>query len=109
VWVKSLRLSLKAGDGRVVLEGTRQGEAHALYARLASLGARPGRLDPAADYVTQAEVRVEYAARNGHNIPARDFRVTYPNKCNLGQDERDRLLREMLIASGVDPSRIGAD
>lgn len=109
VWVKSLRLSRKAGDGQLVLRGTKSGGTHALYSLLTGTTVKPGRVDPDSVYVTQAEIRAEYAARNGHNVPPRDFRVTYPNSCSLGTDERDRLLREMLVDSGVDPSRIGVD
>lgn len=109
VWVKSLRLTFKASKQRLTLEGPEPGTVHSLYARLTKTnGARPTIVADSV-YVTQAVLRVEYAPRNNRKLNSRDIRLTYPNTCNLGQDDRDRALREMLIASGIDPEAIGRD
>jgi hypothetical protein len=109
VWVKAMRLSLKTGGERLIAEGTKHGEAHRLYNRVVSVSASAPGLRADATFVTQVEVRVEYAPRNGRKVRPRDFRVTYPNSCSLGHDDADRVLREMLISSGVDPAAIGRD
>jgi hypothetical protein len=107
VWVKSLRLSLKAhGAARIVIEGRSNGQVFDLYERLTGVnGAYPAD----AFEVTRAEVRAEFAPQNGRSVRAKTFSITWPNTCNLGQDERSIALREMLIESGIDPGAIGRD
>lgn len=109
VWVKSLRLTFKADRNRLVLEGDRDGAVHTLYSRLIGADGKPGRVAPEAVRVTQAVIRAEYADRDGRKVSPRDIRITWPNNCNLGQDQRDRVLREMLINSGIDPQKLGLD
>lgn len=109
VWLKALRLTFKAEKDRVVLEGDKPGGAHQLYERLAGSKDKPGRVDPQGVFVTQAQVRVDYAPQGEKSVAPRDIRLTWPNTCNLGQDQKDHVLREMLIKSGVDPEAIGRD
>ena len=109
VWVKALRLSSKATDERLTLEGTKEGTVHRAYERLTGPAQKPGRVDPQSVNVTQAQIRVEYAPQGGKLVGPRDITLTWPNSCNLGQDQRDHVLREMLINSGIDPEAIGRD
>jgi len=80
-----------------------------VYERLTGSAEKPGRVDPQSVYVTQAQIRVEYAPQGGKSVGPRDIRLTWPNTCNLGQDRRDDALREMLINTGIDPEGIGHD
>lgn len=109
VWVKALRLTFKATKDRLVIEANEQGRAHHVYERLTGSDGKPGRVDPESVFVTQAQIRVEYAPQGGRSVASRDIRVTWPNSCSLGQDHRDHVLREMLINSGIDPQAIGRD
>src|SRR5690606_22493736 len=102
-WAKALRVTYKANRNRQTLEGHAPGEALAMYEALVGASGEPGLVTPEALLVSQAIIRVEYSPRAGRNVPSRDIRVTWPNACNLGQDQQDRVLREMLIASGLDP------
>ena len=107
--MKALRLTFKATSDRLILEGDRPGAAHRLCEQLSGTDEKPGRVEPRSVYVTQAQIRVEYAALAGKSVRPRDIRITWPNTCNLGQDARDEVLREMLIRTGIDPESIGRD
>ena len=109
VWVKALRFTFKATKDRLVVEGNANGTAHRVYEQLTGSAGKPGRVDPESVNVTQAQIRVEYAPQGGKSVASRDIRVTWPNGCNLGQDQRDQILREMLIQTGIDPQAIGRD
>jgi len=110
VFLKRLRLSLITAEGeRISVEGKKPGDVHDLYDGLVGSDGKPGPFAERMLRVTQAEVHVDYAEIAGRKPGAKDFRVTWPNMCNLGQDDRDAVLREMLIASGIDPSGLSRD
>lgn len=103
--VRKLRLSLPHSRGhRVTIEAPSQPE---LYERCRRVIAALGESEVAA--VTLAEIQVNYAEDGGRRPRKKTFTLTYPNGCSLGQDERDGQLREMLAASGIDPSGLGRD
>lgn len=108
VWLKSVRLTFRSGKDRLVLESENRTGVRTLYDRLVSSGGGTG-IPPEAVYVTQAVVRVDYSSRGGRTVASRDIRLTWPNSCNLGQDKRDLVLREMLIDSGIDPAGLGRE
>jgi hypothetical protein len=60
-------------------------------------------------HVTRVKIRVQFArdGRRGRNT--RTFTLTYPNRCGLRQDGRDAVIRQMLIASGIEPVRPATD
>jgi len=110
VFLKRLRLSLITGEGeRISVEGKKPGDVHDLYDALVGSHGKPGPFAAHMLRVTQAEVHVDYAEIAGRKPGGKDFRVTWPNMCDLGQDDRDAVLREMLIASGIDPSGLSRD
>jgi hypothetical protein len=107
VWVKSVRLSLKGRDAaRIVVEGRAKDQVFEVYERLTRIN---GVYSADALQVTRAEVRAEFVPQNGRTVRPKTFSITWPNTCNLGQDERSVALREMLIQSGIDPGAIGRD
>jgi hypothetical protein len=53
--------------------------------------------------ITQAGIVVEFARRKGiRGRPTRTFDVSYPNACPLGHDGADAVIRQMLVASGIE-------
>jgi hypothetical protein len=105
VSVRKLRLSLLHARGhRITIEAPTRQELYDRYSRTAGAW---GGSDKAS--ITQAEIRVTFAEDGGRRPKARTFSLTYPNSCSLGQDDRDGQLREMLMASGLDPSGLGRD
>ena len=109
VGVKALRLSAKSAKERIVLEADSPAAVYGLADRLAGSKDRPGPIPHDSVFLTKATIRVEYGAIGGKRGGHREFTVTWPNLCNLGQDEKDRTLRQMLISSGIDPQAIGND
>ncbi len=105
VSVRKLRVSLPHSRGhRVTVEAPTQSELYDRYGReVASLG------ESEIATLTHVEIQVSYSEDGGRRPRKKTFTLTWPNSCNLGQDERDGVLREMLIASGVDPSGLGRD
>lgn len=103
--VRKLRLSLPRSRGhRISIEAPTQPELYERYARIvASLG------ESETTSISHAELQVSYAEDGGRRPRTRTFALTAPDRCSLGQDERDGLLREMLIESGIDPSGLGRD
>lgn len=105
VALRKLRGSLVQARGhRVTVEAPKHAELLERYARIVAVLGGDG-----ATGVTQAEIKVTFADDGKRRPKTRTFTLTYPNGCSLGQDDRDGQLREMLIASGIDPSGIGRD
>jgi len=52
--------------------------------------------------ITQAGLTVEFRRTAGRGRPTRSFGLSYPNACSLNHDGRDGIIRQMLIASGIE-------
>ena len=98
VMVRLLRLSLKSGGKRrVTVQADPSNNAKAVYDLLDRLNVPPY-------HVTQALIKVTFAALPGARGTSRSFRISYPNWCALRHDGRDMLIRRMLIDSGIEPT-----
>jgi len=101
VVVKRLRLSskLRAGD-RVTLEANPEGNPQAIY----DLMQQVRMALPLGQYhVTQVELSASVWAGMGRPPKKVSFTVTHPNSCSLRHDALDDTLRDMLVASGIEP------
>ena len=97
VAVRLLRFSLIAGKKRrVIVEADPAGDLKAVYDLLDRVSLPPF-------HVTQAEIKVTFAPTPGVRGRTRSFKISYPNWCALRHDQRDLLIRKMLIDSGIEP------
>jgi len=100
VAVRKLGLSLTTSkQRRITLEADPTRNPKAVYDLMDSL-----RLSPF--HVTQAEIKVSFAANATCRRQSRTFRISYPNWCGLKHEVRDLLIRQMLVASGIEPIRL---
>jgi hypothetical protein len=101
VAVKKLRLSTKVKKGdRITLEADASAKRDAIYDLLEKVG----KSVPLQVYnVTQVELAASVVVDANKPPKAVTVRITYPNSCSLKYDDVDLLLREMLVASGIEP------
>jgi hypothetical protein len=101
VAVKKLRLSSKVKKGdRITLEADVTGNSDAVYDLLDKIGKS---LLVHLYNVTQVEL-VASVLMDANNPPKSvTVRITHPNSCSLKYDEVDLRLRDMLVASGIEP------
>ncbi|MBI4497401.1 MAG: hypothetical protein HY689_05830 [Chloroflexi bacterium] len=115
VVVKSLRLSAATGTKRhLIFSADTSHRPHAMYDFLeqvletSAAGDPPGLSDEQRKvslqefHVTQAEIQVRFERMGRSGPRPRTFRLTYPNGCNLDHEGVDALLRQMLLASGLE-------
>jgi hypothetical protein len=101
VELRKLRLSarMKGGD-RITLEADATRNAHAIN----DLLDRVGRSVPLNLYdVTQVELSATIKVVANKRPKRVTFHITHPNSCSLKYDDLDLRLREMLVASGIEP------
>jgi len=84
---------------RITLEADTTRNPKAVYDLMDSLNLPPF-------HVTQAEIKVSFAATATSRRQSRTFRISYPNWCGLKHEGRDLLIRHMLVASGIEPIRL---
>ena len=108
VRVQKLRLSSMGGrKNRIFLESDPTHYPEAVYDLLDKL--QNPSMSLSRYNVTQVRLKVFfYPAEGASRGKTRSFYVTYPNSCNLKQDERDLVIRTMLAASGIEPKEEGA-
>jgi len=101
VAVKKLRLSSKVVKGdRITLEADAAAQREAIYDLLDQVSAR---LRLLTWNVTQVELAAIVATRPNEKPKTVAVRITHPNSCSLKYDDVDLKLREMLVASGIEP------
>ncbi len=101
VAVKKLRLSSKVVKGdRITLEADAGARPEAIYDLLDELS-KSVRLRTY--HVTLIELAALVEMKPGEKPKAVTVRITYPNSCSLKYDDVDLKLREMLVASGIEP------
>ena len=102
VVVKKLRLSSRATKGeRISLEADTSQDPKAVYALLERVQVAM----PTAQYsVTQVDLAVSMVVEADRPAKTVNIRITYPNSCSLKYDELGLKLRDMLSASGIEPS-----
>ena len=102
VAIKKLRFSSKIEKGdRITLEADGARHAEAIYDLIDRSG-----LSLALYHVTQVELAVSVALTAGQPAKSVTIRITYPNSCSLKYDEVDLRLREMLVASEIEPKEL---
>lgn len=107
VVVRKLRLSsrIKKGD-RITLEADSSKNPGAVYDLVDKVGQSvPLRLHD----VTQVELSASVKVAVNKPLKQVTFRITYPNSCSLKYDDLDLRLREMLVASGIEPKEPGQE
>lgn len=101
VAVKKLRLSSRVVKGdRITLEADASARREAIYDLLDQVSER---LRLRTWNVTQVELAAKVATKPGEEAKSVTVRITYPNSCSLKYDDVDLRLREMLVASGIEP------
>jgi hypothetical protein len=101
VVVKKLRLSSKVVKGdRITLEADAAARAEAIYDLLDQVS-HSSRLRTY--NVTQVELAALVAMKPDEKPKSKTVRITYPNSCSLKYDDVDLRLREMLVASDIEP------
>lgn len=101
VVVKKLRLSsrIKKGD-RITLEADTTANPDAVYALLEQIG----KTLPMNQYnITQVELVASVVVDADKPAKLVKFHITHPNSCSLKYDELDLKLRDMLVASKLEP------
>jgi hypothetical protein len=102
VRITRLRLPIKGADQkRVTLEVSPKAGAAAIYDLLEEVACS---IPLARLAVTQARIRVGFApgVLPGRSL-AKSFDLTFPNGCTLRHDGPDLLIRQMLVASQLEP------
>jgi len=101
VAVKKLRLKLVSTGRRITLEADPTYNPLAVYEMLADLQKS---FPAVAMVVTQVGIVVTFASSpNRHKPRTRTFDVSWPNSCSLRYDGNDKVIRQMLVDSGLEP------
>lgn len=102
VAVRKLRFSVFPGQNRrIILDVDPTANRTAIYDLLDEV-ARSIPLSRTS--ITQASMKVTFSAMPGdRRARTRTFDVSWPNSCSLGHDGRDAIIRQVLIASGIEP------
>jgi len=106
VAVKKLRLKLVSTNQRITLEADPSQNSHVVYEMLDKLK-KSYPVDSLA--VTQVGIVVTFAPSPNRSKPkTRTFNISWPNSCSLKHDGNDKVIRQMLVDSGLEPKRPGA-
>lgn len=101
VAVKKLRLKLISTNQRITLEADPSRNLLVVYEMLENLK----KSYPAASMVvTQVGIVVTFAPSATRSKPkTRSFDVSWPNSCSLRHDGNDKIIRQVLVDSGLEP------
>lgn len=91
---------MTASLNRITLEADASARREAIYDLIDQLGAG---LRLRTYNVTQVELAALVATKPNEKAKSVTVRITHPNSCSLKYDEGDMRLREMLVASGIEP------
>lgn len=107
VAVKKIRFSSKVVRGdRITLEANPGDKSDAIY----DLIEKVGKSVPLKLYnVTQVEIAAKVLVEAKRPPKSETIRITRPNYCSLKYDDVDLKLREMLVASGIEPREPAGD
>ena len=100
VAVKKLRLNLISTNRRITLEADPSQNPLVVYEMLDNLK----KFYPADGMVvTQVGIVVTFAPSASRSKPkTRSFDISWPNSCSLRHDDNDKIIRQMLVASGLE-------
>lgn len=111
VRVKRLGLAVLGGlHKKIMLEADSSENANAVYDLLAQVIQLEGapscqvcnRIPIALVNISHVSMQVEFEADGTRGRNSKSFSLSYPNSCTLKHDERDLLLREMLVKWGFE-------
>lgn len=106
VAVKKLRLKLISTNQRITLEADPSQNSQVVYEMLDKLK-KSYPVDSLV--VTQVGIVVTFAPSPNRSKPkTRTFHISWPNSCSLKHDGNDKVIRQMLVDSGLEPKRPGA-
>jgi hypothetical protein len=113
VCVKEVRLTVLGwGFRRLTLEADPNVTREAVYELLdqvlqtaPSVPREAGRIPLSLCNITRLSLQAKFQDAATGKPSTRTFHLTYPNSCDLGQYGRDLVLRDMLVASGLEPQR----
>lgn len=106
VAVKKLRLKMVSTNQRITLEADPSQNSQVVYEMLDKLK-KSYPIDSLV--VTQVGIIVTFAASANRSKPkTRTFDISWPNSCSLKHDGNDKVIRQMLVDSGLEPKRPGA-
>jgi hypothetical protein len=99
VAIRKLRLSSRVEKGdRITLEIDPSGNSDAIYSLLDKIGVSLPLYN-----VTQVELVASVMVAVDKPLKSMKISITHPNSCSLKYDELEMKLREMLVASGIEP------
>jgi hypothetical protein len=100
VAVKKLRLAINGTKERITLEANTNKDRDAIYMLRDKLfkGIPASQLS-----VTQVGIQVTFIPEEGKRASTKSFEISWPNSCTLKHDDKDAIIRKMLVDSGIEP------
>lgn len=100
VAVKKLRLAINGTKERITLEASTSNNPNAVYELRDKLfkGISASQLT-----ITQVGMQVTFVSEEGKRARTKSFEINWPNSCTLKHDDKDAIIRKMLIDSGIEP------
>jgi len=101
VAIKKLRLKIGGANQKITLEADPTYNPLVVYEMLDSLK----KSFPSANmFVTQVGLIVTFASSANRSKPkTKAFDISWPNSCSLKDGDNDRIIRKMLVDSGIEP------
>lgn len=101
VAIKKFRLAINGTKERITLEANPERNPNAIY----ELRDKLCKSIPLSQMtITQVGIMVTFAPDAGGRTSTRSFDINWPNSCSLKHEGKDAVIREMLAASGIEPS-----
>ena len=100
VLVKKLRLTINGSKERITLEANSAKNPNAVY----QLRDKLFKGIPASQLtITQVGIQVTFIPEDDKRASSKSFEISWPNSCTLKHDDKDAIIRKMLIDSGIEP------
>ena len=100
VTIKKLRLAINGTKERITLEASPAKNPNAVY----QLRDKLFKGIPASQLtITQVGIQVTFISVDGKRASTKSFEISWPNSCTLKHDDKDAIIRKMLIDSGIEP------
>ena len=107
VAVRKLRFKIAGTKEQVILEADTTQNKHAIFDLLDKVtkGIPANRI-----LINQVGIKVTFVQTpSSRRKNVRSFDIGWPNSCSLKQDGRDRIIRELLIKSGIEPKELNEE
>lgn len=101
VAVKKLRLVINGSKERITLEASTSKDPNAVYKLRDKLfkGIPASQLS-----ISQVGIQVTFIPEDDKRASTKSFEISWPNSCTLKHDDKDAIIRKMLIDSGIEPA-----